>query len=272
MLLLGNNTHVTGPMADFGNITTLLDAVDLVEARRKAEASRDRRPLVKGLFSDYSARIHKRVDLDFVADDSDYTEPRAKKGSRKRIDPESVKILGELFDSGVHFPSREEREKLASRLALPGRTIQIWFQNRRQALKNKKQSMLVSQSALEDRHADENLAPILMTKLRYDKTAHQLVETKSSMRLPSYLPRASPAPSAKDSSARSQSQGILSRKLSIVELIKADAHLPRPPSVSRSSPVLLRLSCDLPKLHDSSGNTEGRLPSVGHALRRLSVT
>lgn len=260
-------------MADFSNINTLLDAVDLVEARRAPDASHDQIPIAKNIFSNYSARLCKRLDLDFVADKSDYSEPKPKKGSRKRINPDSVKILCNLFDTGVHFPSREEREKLASRLSLPSRTIQIWFQNRRQALKNKKQTILMLESSSEERQVDENLAPILMTKLRYDKTAHQLIETKSSVKLPSYLARASPSPSiiSKDSST-STSKGILSRKLSIGELIKADAHLPRPPTSTRRSPVLLKLSCDLPKLHDSSMDQDGRLPSVGHALRRLSVT
>lgn len=56
---------------------------------------------------------------------------------RKRISMEQTEVLQTLFESGVHFPTREIREKLSKQLSLSARTIQVWFQNRRQAARNK---------------------------------------------------------------------------------------------------------------------------------------
>lgn len=62
--------------------------------------------------------------------------PRAK-APRKRISQEQTDALQSLFDGGVHFPTRELRERLARQLALTCRTVQVWFQNRRQAARNR---------------------------------------------------------------------------------------------------------------------------------------
>ena len=60
---------------------------------------------------------------------------------RKRITSEQTGALQNLFESGVHFPSREMRDRLARQLNLTSRTIQVWFQNRRQAARNKSRSL-----------------------------------------------------------------------------------------------------------------------------------
>lgn len=65
-----------------------------------------------------------------------HPQPRTKV-PRKRISQGQTHTLQSLFDSGVHFPTRETRERLARQLSLTSRTIQVWFQNRRQAARNK---------------------------------------------------------------------------------------------------------------------------------------
>lgn len=63
------------------------------------------------------------------------SEQQSFKPLRKRIAPRQLAILQEIFAAGVHFPDRQLRSQLSGQLQLSGRTIQVWFQNQRQALK-----------------------------------------------------------------------------------------------------------------------------------------
>lgn len=51
---------------------------------------------------------------------------------RKRIGSLQLAELQALFNSGIRFPDKNLREKLGEQLGLTPRTIQVWFQNRRQ--------------------------------------------------------------------------------------------------------------------------------------------
>ncbi|KAH8921714.1 homeobox-domain-containing protein, partial [Atractiella rhizophila] len=52
------------------------------------------------------------------------------KPKRKRITPEQLEVLTELFEQ-TDTPSFEIRESLAGRLSMTNREVQVWFQNRR---------------------------------------------------------------------------------------------------------------------------------------------
>ncbi|KAH8551349.1 hypothetical protein BGW37DRAFT_493316 [Umbelopsis sp. PMI_123] len=52
------------------------------------------------------------------------------KGKRKRISPEQLKALLEVFEQ-TDTPSSQLREELAERLNMSKREVQVWFQNRR---------------------------------------------------------------------------------------------------------------------------------------------
>jgi len=52
------------------------------------------------------------------------------KGKRKRISPEQLKALLEIFQK-TDTPSSEVRERLAEQLNMSKREVQVWFQNRR---------------------------------------------------------------------------------------------------------------------------------------------
>lgn len=55
-----------------------------------------------------------------------------KKPLRKRIGFLQTKELIVVFDSGIKFPNKYLRERLSEKLGLTPRTVQVWFQNRRQ--------------------------------------------------------------------------------------------------------------------------------------------
>jgi len=58
------------------------------------------------------------------------------KTQRRRIAREQTHVLMRLFDNGLRFPNRELRERLGRQLNLTARTVQVWFQNKRQHLRN----------------------------------------------------------------------------------------------------------------------------------------
>ncbi|ODV89940.1 hypothetical protein CANCADRAFT_98304 [Tortispora caseinolytica NRRL Y-17796] len=56
------------------------------------------------------------------------------KGKRHRMTPEQIRRLTEVFEI-TQFPTSEERLSLATELNMKVRSVQIWFQNRRQGVK-----------------------------------------------------------------------------------------------------------------------------------------
>ncbi|KAG1471603.1 hypothetical protein G6F56_002030 [Rhizopus delemar] len=55
---------------------------------------------------------------------------------RKRASPDQLLILNRVF-SQTYFPSTEVRKLLGKDLGMSPRTVQIWFQNKRQALRTR---------------------------------------------------------------------------------------------------------------------------------------
>ncbi|KAI0344648.1 homeobox-domain-containing protein [Trametopsis cervina] len=66
-------------------------------------------------------------------DQESVAEPVIKK-KRKRADAEQLKVLNETYNRTA-FPSTEERIELAKKLGMSARSVQIWFQNKRQAMR-----------------------------------------------------------------------------------------------------------------------------------------
>lgn len=226
--------------------------------------------------------------------------PMGAKIPRKRIKPEVAKTLQDLFDNGTHFPSREERESLASQLSLTARTIQIWFQNKRQALRNRK--MIESPDGFADSIDGEddndnsitNGNDILMTKMTFGRKGGSLSTGQNHiLKAPGFLNQERAAKHSSDN------EGLLvkrkfavhekatvphSRKrCSISELTKESTpRLPLHPSMMAFTPMMQGLPRTLPKLQFEgeidflygSSDLKGRsasLPSIGRALRRSSI-
>lgn len=55
---------------------------------------------------------------------------------RKRASPDQLLVLNRVF-SQTYFPSTEVRRALGKQLGMSPRTVQIWFQNKRQALRTR---------------------------------------------------------------------------------------------------------------------------------------
>ncbi|KAI0081238.1 homeobox-domain-containing protein [Panus rudis PR-1116 ss-1] len=69
-------------------------------------------------------------------------EPMIKK-KRKRADAEQLKVLNDTYNRTA-FPSTEERVELAKKLGMSARSVQIWFQNKRQAMRNSQRQAAAS--------------------------------------------------------------------------------------------------------------------------------
>ncbi|KAH7888556.1 hypothetical protein F5I97DRAFT_1935060 [Phlebopus sp. FC_14] len=62
------------------------------------------------------------------------TEEPVIKKKRKRADAAQLKVLNETY-ARTAFPSTEERAELAKKLDMSARSVQIWFQNKRQSMR-----------------------------------------------------------------------------------------------------------------------------------------
>ncbi|KAL0096672.1 Homeodomain-like DNA binding domain-containing transcription factor, partial [Phycomyces blakesleeanus] len=54
------------------------------------------------------------------------------KVKRKRASPSQLSVLNRVFNQ-TYFPSTELRIELGKQLGMSPRTVQIWFQNKRQS-------------------------------------------------------------------------------------------------------------------------------------------
>ncbi|TDL26169.1 homeobox-domain-containing protein [Rickenella mellea] len=90
----------------------------------------------------HSVSPYARADPDMSSSHSPQpetpTEPVIKK-KRKRADATQLKILNEVY-ARTAFPTTEERQELAKKLDMSARSVQIWFQNKRQANRQSRSS------------------------------------------------------------------------------------------------------------------------------------
>ncbi|KAF5380440.1 hypothetical protein D9615_004609 [Tricholomella constricta] len=88
------------------------------------------------------------------------------KKKRKRADARQLKVLNETYNRTA-FPSTEERLALAKELDMSARSVQIWFQNKRQSMRqtNRQSSTVGSSSqpfAMAGQDLLEDLEPVPM--------------------------------------------------------------------------------------------------------------
>ncbi|CEP10603.1 hypothetical protein [Parasitella parasitica] len=75
-----------------------------------------------------------------VDDEDDSDSPV--KAKRRRANAKQLEVLNRVFDR-TFFPSTQMRAELGRQLGMSPRTVQIWFQNRRQAMRTRERQRLV---------------------------------------------------------------------------------------------------------------------------------
>ncbi|KAK9759754.1 Short stature homeobox protein 2 [Basidiobolus ranarum] len=101
---------------------------------------------------------------------------RAVKAKRKRANPHQIKMLNQIL-SRNNFPSKELREKIAQKVGMHPRSVQIWFQNKRQEMKKKPQS---NDELSPDAHNSPESTTFSMSE-----PSHQPIESLGNIKLPS---------------------------------------------------------------------------------------
>lgn len=74
-----------------------------------------------------------------VISDDDHNNLKAK---RRRANAKQLEVLNRVFDR-TFFPSTQMRAELGRQLGMSPRTVQIWFQNRRQAMRTRERQRLI---------------------------------------------------------------------------------------------------------------------------------
>ncbi|KAF9913812.1 hypothetical protein BX616_009531, partial [Lobosporangium transversale] len=86
-------------------------------------------------------------DEDLIVMDDEFYAVKAK---RKRANASQLSVLNAAFERS-YFPSTEERLRLSKQCRMCPRTVQIWFQNKRQSVKAKTEAMEAAMAAGEGR-------------------------------------------------------------------------------------------------------------------------
>ncbi|KAG0763165.1 hypothetical protein G6F57_006576 [Rhizopus arrhizus] len=91
---------------------------------------------------------------------------------RKRASPDQLQILNRVF-SQTYFPSTELRRALGKELGMSPRTVQIWFQNKRQALRTRGRPHHQTATAAQELYCLPPISP--PTSPTFDISFHQKV-------------------------------------------------------------------------------------------------
>jgi hypothetical protein len=84
------------------------------------------------------AELDQEEDDDEDEEDSDSPI----KAKRRRANAKQLEVLNRVFDR-TFFPSTQMRAELGRQLGMSPRTVQIWFQNRRQAMRTRERQRLI---------------------------------------------------------------------------------------------------------------------------------
>ncbi|KAF5326264.1 hypothetical protein D9611_000034 [Ephemerocybe angulata] len=95
-------------------------------------------------------------------------EPPMVKKKRKRADAAQLKVLNETY-ARTAFPSTEERHSLAKALDMSARSVQIWFQNKRQSMR---QTNRQSNSNVSSSHQPYGLTSAQSERMMEEQMSH----------------------------------------------------------------------------------------------------
>ncbi|KIK09882.1 hypothetical protein K443DRAFT_82097 [Laccaria amethystina LaAM-08-1] len=123
-------------------------------------------------------------------------EPTIKK-KRKRADAAQLKVLNETYNRTA-FPSTEERHALAKALDMSARSVQIWFQNKRQSMRQTNRQSSTVSSAHQSFTMANHGEPLLddLTPSGYGGTSIPILETQYSSQQETITSRSHPSHSS----------------------------------------------------------------------------
>jgi hypothetical protein len=101
-------------------------------------------------------------------EDYEYEDNEPVKAKRKRASPSQLIVLNRVFEQ-TFFPSTELRMELGMQLGMSPRTVQIWFQNKRQSIRTRERHIVsppISPSIQHNNYFSQKPAPISLPALR----------------------------------------------------------------------------------------------------------
>ncbi|KAL9556923.1 hypothetical protein MBANPS3_001634 [Mucor bainieri] len=87
----------------------------------------------------YSFTTSKSSSQDAGVEDQDVEYDLPVKAKRRRASSKQLNVLNKVFER-TFFPSTQLRAELGRQLGMSPRTVQIWFQNKRQAIRTRERS------------------------------------------------------------------------------------------------------------------------------------
>lgn len=92
------------------------------------------------------------MPVGLMQDNKAYPASRLTSEARKPrtcITPSMLAVLQSAFDMHMGHPSNEARQRLANQLHMSPKSVQVWFQNRRQKLRGQQQAMTIAAASNE---------------------------------------------------------------------------------------------------------------------------
>lgn len=104
---------------------------ELLDERRQSSSSNSS--------SVYSFTTSKSSSQDAGVQDQDVESDLPLKAKRRRASSKQLHVLNKVFER-TFFPSTQLRAELGRQLGMSPRTVQIWFQNKRQAIRTRERT------------------------------------------------------------------------------------------------------------------------------------
>ena len=134
--------YILNPQDELGAANSIIRLRPFKESMSRESSSEDIDCLLN-----VERNIFKKNNLDSPQNIENGIDQNSKKqkSKRRRLTSDQQRILMDIFNH-TSFPSTSLREALANKLDLSPRTIQIWFQNKRQAYRAKNMKLCRNRS------------------------------------------------------------------------------------------------------------------------------
>ncbi|GMM29142.1 Yox1 protein [Martiniozyma asiatica (nom. inval.)] len=138
-------------LSSISSTSTLADASEkenIENLPRKRKSSSD---------SEKTFAFISHTSTSFLSNEPSIDNAQLARRKRRRTSPTELKVLTEEFEKG-DTPNRQRRQQIAQKVHMNEKAIQIWFQNKRQAIKRVQVQVQV-QATLENQEEKNNFIP-----------------------------------------------------------------------------------------------------------------